>query len=52
VRGAPLEQGEQEPAEQRRRHGDADDLADRDRLDVAGAGVHVAGAEADVQVDA
>jgi hypothetical protein len=41
----PLEQGEQQPAGQRGSHSGADDLADRDRLDVAGA-------EADVQVDA
>jgi hypothetical protein len=45
VRGAPLEQGEQQPAEPRGGHGDADDLTDRDRLDVAGG-------EAGGQVDA
>ncbi|MBV9379163.1 MAG: hypothetical protein JO242_00640 [Streptosporangiaceae bacterium] len=45
VRGAPLQQGEQQPAEQAGSHGDADDLAHRDRLGGAGA-------EAEVQVDA
>ena len=37
MRRAPLEDDEQQPAEQRGSHRDADDLADRDRLDMAGS---------------